>query len=198
MFQRLFSLIALTTLLALVGCAHPISLTADAAPLVGSGGGNKIDRTAVLMVTDAQLAQEVVGPGGGGDKVSYKPYKDLQTGLYLALGEVFTETRVASSTSDPRVGNLPGTLIVTPTISTTSYSPSILTWPPTIFTITLEMAFVDALGSRPVTTVRAQGEGRAEFDEFKSDFSLSSKRAALDALKKLIKAMQAQRDTLQR
>src|SRR5690606_17640100 len=75
MIQRLFSLIALTALLALVGCAHPISLTADAAPLVGIGGNDKIDRTAVLVVTDAQLAQEVVGPGGGGDKVSYKPYK---------------------------------------------------------------------------------------------------------------------------
>ncbi len=198
MRQRLFAILALAGAVFLGGCAHPIQLTPDPAALVGTGGAPKIDRTAVLLITDTQLAQEVITPGGGGDKVSYKPYKDLQTGIYVALGEVFTRVGLASSATDPRIGTDPATVVVTPTITTTSYSPSILTWPPTIFTITLELAFRDPGGTRTVANVRVQGEGRAEFDEFKSDFSLSSKRAAQDALARMIKAIQAQSDALRR
>jgi hypothetical protein len=36
-----------------------------------------------------------------------------------------------------------------------------------------------------------QGEGRAEFDEFKTDLSLSARRAADEALKRLVKAVNA-------
>lgn len=198
MCQRLFVCLAWATAFLLGGCAHPIQLTPDPAALVGTGTAPKIDRSAVLLITDAQLAQEVITPGGGGDKVSYKPYKDLQTGIYVALGEVFTRVGLASSPNDPRIGTDPATVVVTPTITTTSYSPSIFTWPPTIFTISLELAFRDPGGTKTVATVRVQGEGRAEFDEFKSDFSLSSKRAAQDVLARMIKAIQAQGDTLRR
>ncbi|MBX3611860.1 MAG: hypothetical protein KF871_18355 [Hydrogenophaga sp.] len=198
MLKRFLLLMALPVVAALVGCAHPISLTADTAPLMGLGTGQKVDRTAVLVMTEAQLAQEVVSPGGGGDKVSYKPYKDMQSGLYVALNEVFAQTRVATSLNDPRVGNDPATLVVIPTITTTSYSPSLFTWPPTIFTITVELSLTDAGRTTPSAKVRAQGEGRAEFDEFKSDFSLSSKRAAQDVLTKLINALQAQADNVRR
>jgi hypothetical protein len=198
MRQHLFAGLALAAAVFLGGCAHPIQLTPDPAALVGTGAAPKIERTAVLLMTDAQLAQEVITPGGGGDKVSYKLYKDLQTGIYVALGEVFTRVGLASSPTDPRIGTDPSTVVVTPTITTTSYSPSILTWPPTIFTISLELAFRDPGGTSTVATVRVQGEGRAEFDEFKSDFSLSSKRAAQDVLTRMIKAIQAQGDTLRR
>lgn len=198
MRSRLMAFFALALLLALGGCAHPIQLVPEPAQLVGQGGADKIDRPVVLVVTDAQLSQEVVSPGGGGDKVSYKPYKDLQTGMYIALGEVFTRASLANGPSDPRIGTDPATVVVTPTITTTSYSPSLFTWPPTIFTITLEFAFREASGARALTTVRVQGEGRAEFDEFKSDFSLSSKRAAQDALTRMVKAIQEQGDALRR
>lgn len=198
MMTRLLTFLALAALLVLGGCAHPIQLTPEPAQLMGKGAGNKIDRPVVLVVSDAQLAQEVTTPGGGGDKVSYKPYKDLQTGMYIALGEVFTRASLANGLSDPRMGTDPATVVVMPTITTTSYSPSLLTWPPTIFTITLEFAFRDSKGERAITTVRVQGEGRAEFDEFKSDFSLSSKRAAQDVLTRMIAAIQAQGDALRR
>jgi hypothetical protein len=198
MTRSLLALLIAAFALVLGGCAHPIQLVSDPAPLVGTGPSPKIDRSVVLLVTDAQLAQEVISPGGGGDKLSYKPYKDLQTGMYVALGEVFTRTSLASNPADPRIGGDPTTLVVTPTITTTSYSPSILTWPPTIFTISLEFAFRDPAGTRTVATVRVQGEGRAEFDEFKSDFSLSARRAAQDVLARMVKAIQAQGDTLRR
>lgn len=198
MVRRLLSFAALCTAVVLGGCAHPISLTPDVAGLAGTGPSPRIDRPVVLVITEAQLAQEVISPGGGGDKVSYKPYKDLQTGLYVALGEVFTRVSLASSPTDPRIGNDPATVIVTPTISTTSFSPSLFTWPPTIFTVTLEMGFRAPGKPDALASVRVQGEGRAEFDEFKGNFSLSAQRASQDALARLVKAMQAQSDALKR
>lgn len=198
MLRRLLSFAALCTAFVLGGCAHPISLTPEVASLAGTGPSPRIDRPVVLVITEAQLAQEVISPGGGGDKVSYKPYKDLQTGLYVALGEVFTRVSLASSPTDPRIGNDPATVIVTPTISTTSFSPSLFTWPPTIFTVTLEMGFRAPGKPDALASVRVQGEGRAEFDEFKSNFSLSAQRASQDALARLVKAMQAQSDALKR
>ena len=38
-------------------------------------------------------------------------------------------------------------------------------------------------------TIRVEGEGQAEFSEFKSNFSLSAVRASNDALQKLVIAL---------
>ena len=40
-----------------------------------------------------------------------------------------------------------------------------------------------------VETIRITGDGRAEFEEFKGNFSLSATRASNDALKRLITAL---------
>lgn len=169
------------------GCAHPISLVGNAAVLVGTGTG-KLDKAAGLSMTDADRTSEVIGPGGGGDKVSYRPFRDMETGLYMALSETFARVSRVNGISDPKVKSEGLNYIVTPSIATTSFSPSLFTWPPTIFTIELTCKVVDADG-KAVTEVRAMGEGRAEFEEFKGDFSLSAKRAAEDALRKLVKAL---------
>lgn len=177
---------ALLLAAAVAGCAHPISLAGNAMPLVGTGPG-KIDKAVGLAVNDDLRKRQVVGPGGGGDKISYQPYRDLETGLYIALSESFTRVARVDGPADPKVQGESLHYLVTPTVVTTSYSPSLFTWPPTIFTIELTCKVTDPTG-RAVGEVRAMGEGRAEFDEFKADFSLAAKRAADDALKKLIKA----------
>ncbi len=169
------------------GCAHPISLASNAAPLVGTGTG-KLDKAVGLSVTDEDRTREVTGPGGGGDKIKYLPYRDLETGLYIALSEAFMRVSRINGINDPKVKSEGLNYIVTPRIATTSSSPSIVTWPPTIFTIELTCKVVDADG-KTLTEVHAMGEGRAEFDEFKADHSLSAKRAADDALKKLVKLL---------
>lgn len=169
------------------GCAHPISLVGNAAALAGTGTG-KLEMAVGLNMTDEDRKREITTPGGGGDKLSYLPYRDLETGLYIALSETFARVIRVSGISDAKVKSEGLRYIVTPSISTTSFSPSIVTWPPTIFTIELTCKVVDVDG-KAVTEVRAIGEGRAEFDEFKGDFSLSAKRAADDALKKLVKAL---------
>jgi hypothetical protein len=170
------------------GCAHPISVSGDAAALAGtSAAAAKVDRKVGLLITEEQRKREVTSPGGGGDKVSYFPYRDLETGLYVALNEVFTGVTRLAGPADEKVRSEGVTLIIAPEIITTSHSPSLLTWPPTVFTIELTCSVKDT-DARELTRIRVQGEGRAEFDEFKSDPSLSAKRASTDALKKLVKS----------
>lgn len=194
--KRLLSLaFALAVAALAVGCAHPISLTADAGKLVGTAKVPKTDRKVALVMTEDQKKLELQTPGGGGDKVSYFPYRDLESGMYVALSESFASVSRVSSLADPKVKADGLSLMFVPDVATTSYSPSLLTWPPTVFTVTLGMDIKDT-NNVTVKKLQVQGEGRAEFDEFKGDFSLSAKRAAEDALKKLIKAVADVKDSL--
>jgi hypothetical protein len=188
MKRSLWIVAALLTALLAGGCAHPINLTADAGAVANVAAASKIDRKVGLVVTDEQRKREVITPGGGGDKVSYFPYRDLEAGLYFTLANSFTSVSRISGSADPKVAADGLTLIVVPEITTTSHSPSIVTWPPTIFTVELACTVRDAKNA-VVAQFKVQGEGRAEFDEFKNDTSLSAKRASLDALKKLAKAI---------
>lgn len=191
MIRRFIAALAATVLVALAsGCAHPISLSGNASVVAGTAG-TKIDRKVGLAITEDMRKREVIGPGGGGDKVSYQPYRDMETGLYVALSEVFAGVSRVTGPADPKVQADGLHYVVTPSISSTSYSPSLLTWPPTVFTIELTCTVADAQNRR-VAEVKVQGEGRAEFDEFKADTSLSARRASEDVLKKLVKALAAQ------
>ena len=186
--RRLWLSLTLLAGLVLGGCAHPISMTGDVSKVLGSAQGAKVERKVGLVVTDEQRKREVTTPGGGGDKVSYFPYRDLETGLYVALSEHFSSVTLVNGLADAKIKSEGLQLTVVPEIATTSHSPSMLTWPPTIFTVTLECTIRDS-ADRVVRQLRVQGEGRAEFDEFKSDPSLTSKRAATDALTKLSRAL---------
>ena len=179
--------LAMLLVVTLTGCAHPVSLSSDVSKLMGSGA-NKIDRKVGLVVTDEQRRFEQTTPSGGGDKVSYLPYRDLESGLYVVLSENFAGVTRVAGVNDPKVAADGLAFLVLPAIATTSFSPSLVTWPPTIFTVAVTLSVVDPRNN-PVTEVKVQGEGRAEFDDFKTDVSLSAKRAAEDVLKKLMKAI---------
>ena len=171
------------------GCAHPLTLNANLAA-IGGTVEKKIDKRVGLLISDADRQIQVTTPGGGGDKVSYFPYRDLEPALYFALSESFTSVARIASLSDPKVAAERLQYIVKPSIQTTSFSDSVLTWPPTVFTIELTAKVNDTAGT-PVTELRVMGEGRASFDEFKGQFALSANRAADDAVKKLIQAVGA-------
>lgn len=187
MKRLLSTLAALAVVLVLGGCAHPISLSPNLS-VVMEQAGTKIDKKVGLAISEANRQLEMTTPGGGGDKVSYRPYQDLEPGLYAALSASFSQVTRVTGTGDPRVKSENVSLVLTPLIKTTSFSDSVLTWPPTLFSIDLTCTVVDRAG-KPVTEVRVVGDGRASFDEFKADFSLSAKRAAEDVLKKLVKAL---------
>lgn len=173
----------------LSGCAHDITISGDNAALV-SRTTSPINKTVGLIITDEERSKEVVSPGGGGDKVAYKPYHDLELPIYLQLSNVFKDVIKLNSVPDTATSQTKNlSYIVTPTITTTSSSPSLLTWPPTDFTVTLECTVTDPSG-KLITKKAVTGSGHAEFSEFKRNFGLAAQRATLDAVQKMQSAMQ--------
>jgi hypothetical protein len=170
------------------GCAHPINMNPDLSALKTPAGVQVIDKQVGYHIPDSLRSLEVISPGGGGDKVRYFPYRDIEPGLYKALSEAF---RGVSKVQDPKDiaalknGNI--SLLMTPVVTTTSFSESLFTWPPTLFTVTLACTVSDIAGNT-VQTMSVVGEGRATFDEFKGNLSLAAVRATNDALTKLLKA----------
>ncbi len=180
---------ALLACVFLFGCAHPITMTPDLSALSATGGKQVIDKQVGYYMPDALRSQEVTTPGGGGDKVRYFPYRDIEPGFYKALSEAFRGvTKIVDPKDVAAVKSSGISLLITPEIRTSSSSSSAFTWPPTEFTVNLVCAITDPSG-KPVETIKVTGEGRAEFAEFKSNFSLAAVRATNDALSKLIKAL---------
>lgn len=166
-----------TALLALLtACAHPIGISPLETPVRNEAGLNP--KKVAYVMTEADRAREVITPGGGGDKVSYFPYRDLEKSIRDALRSVYADVFVVKSASDREaIASFGVSYVFSPGITTSSSSPSPFTWPPTQFAIDLTCEVSDAEG-KPVTSVKAQGKGTAEFAEFKSDFGLSGRRAA--------------------
>ena len=169
----------------LTGCAHPIVISPDVAKIERQAGTQPIAKNVGYYIPADKREMAVTTPGGGGDSVSYHPYRDLETALYRMLSNVFTDVTVLKAPNDAEeIGKRGVSYVITPTITTSSSSPSPFTWPPTYFGVALTCTVTDGAG-KPVVTKTAMGEGRAEFDEFKSDLPLAGKRAAQDALLKM-------------
>lgn len=174
---------AATTVALLAACAHPISLEATKVP--ARVESSLVAKKVGYVISDADKAREVTTPGGGGDKVSYYPYRDMERSIRGALQAVYQDvTSLKSATDLGSVKEAGVAYVFTPEITTTSSSPSPFTWPPTRFSAEVSCTVTDAQGAM-VARVRANGEGAAEFDEFKSDFSLSARRAVADVVEKL-------------
>lgn len=165
-------------------CAHPITMTADPAALKPAAE-RRIPITVGYWITPDDRAREVTTPGGGGDKVRYFPYRDLESGLYQTLNGVFQDARrLDGPPTAERLAAAGIQAVLVPRLTTQSSSDSILTWPPTAFSIELECRILDARGT-DVGAARVTGFGNATFSEFRSDFSLAAKRAATDVLNRL-------------
>lgn len=185
MTRALVGVATVASLVVLTGCAHPISMSPKAADL-SELVPTKIEKNVAYVISAADLAKEVETPGGAGDKVKYQPYRDLDASLYQAFSAVFKDVTKLSSAAEAKGVSF----VITPTITTNSSSDSMMTWPPTQFSVDLLCDVLDAQG-RTVTQVRANGVGAATFQEFLGDFSLSARRASADAVSKLVKALAA-------
>lgn len=173
----------------LAACAHPIVISPDPASLAKPT--EKLDRGIGLVITSSDKAVQITSPGGGGDNVSYYPYKDLEFGLYSTLSSVFTNVVPLNALDEKqKISQQNLGMVFLPVIQTTSSSESLFTWPPTFFSIMIDYRVVDPAGVQ-LSSGRVLGEGRAEFSEFKSDFALAAKRAGTDALNKLKDKLQA-------
>lgn len=167
------------------GCAHPIVISPDLSKINAEANIQKIHANVGYYVTDKEKSLKVTTPGGGGDYVSYYPYRDLNVALYKMLTNIFDSVTVVNVATDKQaIKQYSLQYIITPSITTHSRSGSIFTWPPTDFTVDLSCKVNDTQG-RLIDDESVSGEGHADFGEFKSDFSLSGERASLDAVNKM-------------
>lgn len=168
----------------LVGCAHPITFSAEKTP--ERIESNLIQKKVAYALSDADRGKQVTTPGGGGDKVSYYPYRDLEKSIRDALRAVYQEVVVLKSATDlDGIRSAGVEMVFTPEIKTDSSSSSALTWPPTFFHTEISCNVTDPSGIE-ITRVQAIGQGTAQFSEFKSNFGLSANRAATDVTAKLV------------
>jgi len=171
---RLFSMAVMAALLA--ACSHPITMITETAP--PRAVAHLVPKKVAYVMTDAQREQQVVTPGGSGDRVSYYPYRDLEKSIRDALRAVYRDVVVLRTAGDAKANEAAGiSLVFTPQIKTDSSSSSWLTWPPTSFSVEVSCTVTDASGAE-VTRVRAVGNGTAQFGEFKGDYGLAARRAA--------------------
>lgn len=183
--RSFFNISLIIVIMVCTGCAHTIAISPDISKIERDINLMPIEKNVGYYIASEVRDKNVTTPGGGGDSVSYFPYKDIETGFYKMLTNVFKEvTKLISTTDMDTISRRSIVYIITPEISTDSSSPSSFTWPPTNFIVKLTCNITDKDGNiiiKPTVT----GEGLAEYDEFKTDFSLAGKRASRDALLKL-------------
>jgi hypothetical protein len=172
----------------LAACAHPINL--ETTQLPARDESQLVAKKVGYVITDADRGKEVTTPGGGGDKVRYYPYRDMEKALRAALRSVYSDVSALKAQNDPTVKDAGLSYIFTPQITTDSSSPSPFTWPPTKFHVQVSCTVTDPQGTT-VAVVKADGDGAAEFSEFKSDFSLSARRAVSSVVENLAKEIRS-------
>jgi hypothetical protein len=176
----------------LTACAHPMLVKPDLeATKVVAQTHNPLPQKVGLYIPDSKRSLEVTTAGGGGDKVRYKPYADMETGIFQVLGTSFSDVVVLSSRTDTdAIAKHSLNYIVEPQIDTESSSSGVLTWMATDFKIKLTCTFSDPAGT-VLATLTADGTGHSDFSELKHDMSAAGEHAATDALVKLGAAIQA-------
>ncbi len=184
MLRKLTSVFAAAVVVALAGCAHPIVISPDIGA-IGAPSAPLIQKGVGYYISAENRALEVTTPGGGGDKIRYFPYRDLETGLYKVLASNFSSVVRLELMPNSEALKAQGiSYLITPRISTTSSSDGLFTWPPTAFEVELDCKIIGP-GATEVAAIKVVGKGAATFSEFKSDFPLAAKRASTDALNKL-------------
>lgn len=183
--RHFFPLLGLLAALAVTGCAHPIVIGPNVSNLERAPEASLIAKNVGYYISTENRNLAVTTPGGGGDKITYRPYGEIETAFYKTLTNVFSDVTALKSANDVEaISKHRISYIITPAITTDSSSSSAFTWPPTYFKMDINCAITDGAG-KTIATKAVTGEGRAEFSEFKADFALSAKRAVEDALKKL-------------
>lgn len=185
-FIRLFVLLAVVT--TTFGCAHRIDISPRLEKFDRDrpAASERIGKSVGIYMPAGYFNLQVTTPGGGGDKVTYLPYRSLYVGFQKMVENIFDKAIQLSSPSDQAElerNNI--TFVLTPDLTTHSGSSSLLTWPPTDFSIALTTKVMDGSG-RIIASPSVVGIGKvAGFSEFRSDFGLSGRLAMEDALAKM-------------
>lgn len=192
MNSRFLSALLLGVAVFLNGCAHPIAMVPKMSDL-DVVQARKSDKAAAYYISEQDRIIEVTTPGGGGDKVSYKPYADIEYGLDRVLSKKYAAVYALKEPNDTKfISEKKIAYIFYPKLVTNSKSTSMFTWPPTEFTIEMECVANDSIGS-PIWKKTVHGTGNSEFSEFKSNYSLSAERASTQVLLELMKEIDSEK-----
>lgn len=176
--SRLNSAILVAASILLVGCAHKIQITPPLENIRNVAMPEPVSSNAGYYISAENRSSAVITPGGGGDSVTYAPYKDTEAALNTILSRNFRRVYSLPSMNDTAfISEKEISYIFTPLIQTNSSSTGIFTWPATDFTFELTCTAVDTGGSE-VWAKTVTGEGHADYDEFMKDLGLSGRRAA--------------------
>ena len=188
--KKISVLTALVAVMFASGCAHMINITPPA-NTISAEGITKIDKTVGYYISKEQRALLVTSKGGGGDKVTYHPYAELEPTLNQVLSNSYTKVIALAAINDKaELESKQIAYVFAPVITTTSSSSSALTWPPTNFTVTIACTAANGTGANVLNST-VTGSGEAVFADFKHDFSLAARRASKDAFNQLQKGIVA-------
>jgi len=188
--KKISVITALVAVMFASGCAHMINITPPA-NTISAEDITKIDKTVGYYISKEQRALLVTSKGGGGDKVTYHPYAELEPALSQVLSNTYTKVVPLAAINDKaELESKQIAYVFAPVITTTSSSSSALTWPPTNFTVTIACTAANGSGAN-VWNSTITGTGEAVFADFKHDFSLAARRASKDAFNQLQKGIVA-------
>lgn len=166
----------------ITACAHPITIVPNKTPERGAPSPSQ--KKAAYVMTESDRNKQVTSAGGGGDKVNYYPYRDVEKAIRDALRSIYADVIAISSSADfdlLKANDV--SVIYTPVISTASSSDSAFTWPPTYFRVELACNVNDKEG-KELSILKVTGNGSAEFSEFKINTGLAGSRATSDLSEK--------------
>jgi hypothetical protein len=180
-------LLFLLPVIVLFGCAHPISIQPKQLDAVSrtSSTPTQLKEKVGYYIPDKALELEVTTPGGGGDAVRYFPYRDMQPGYERVLHNVFESVVRLSAMAGPaemQASHL--TYVLAPTVTTSSGSTGVFTWPPTNFSVDIATEIRDSSG-KIVATPRVLGAASVGgIMDMGGNFGVTGQMAMQDALQK--------------
>ena len=182
--------LAIALMLGFSGCSHKISLTPPLNELREVKTENKVDANVAYYLSNESKNIEIITPGGGGDKVKYTPYKDIESALNTMLSRKFSRVYHLESMDDKTmIENKNIQYVFTTTIYTNSSSSHFIIWPPTDFTMQLTCEAIDTNGKK-VWNDTVLTNGYASSGELIDNFSLSAQRATQEAFSKMLQKLE--------
>jgi len=187
--RQLAAFIILATTIIVSGCAHKIQITPQLSSIRNIEVPAPVDKNVGYYISAADRESAVITPGGGGDKITYAPYKETEAALNTVLGRAFGKVYALRSPADSDfIAAKDISYIFTPRITPNSSSSNIFTWFATDFTFELTCTAVDAMGN-DVWETSVTGTGHADTSEMMKDFGLSGRRATEDAYSRLLQEL---------
>jgi hypothetical protein len=168
------------------GCAHKMQIVPPLDNIRSVPLSDASSKNAGYYISAENRSKAVVTPGGGGDKVTYAPYKETEAALNTILSRTFRRVYpVPSMTDTDFINEKEISYIFTPLIQVNSSSTGIFTWFATDFTFELTCTAVDTEGNK-IWTKTVVGEGHADYDEVSQDAGIAGGRAAEAAYLKMM------------